>query len=177
MNIKIRQENQSDHNEVNQLIESAFKAVVYSDQTEHLLVKSLRLSDSFIPELSLVACVEEEIVGHILLTKIKINNTNTSFDSLALAPVSAKPIFQNKGIGGQLIEASHEIAKALGHHSIILVGHEGYYPRFGYKLLNNYKIQLPFEAPDKNCMVIELVKNGLQYISGVVKYDPAFGIS
>ena len=54
---------------------------------EHELVKRIRECDAFIPELSIVA-VDEEIVGHIMLSKIKdrtrrnfcrIISTRTSF--------------------------------------------------------------------------------------------------
>lgn len=38
--------------------------------SEHFLVAELRDTAAYIPELSLVAEVQEEIVGHVLLTKI-----------------------------------------------------------------------------------------------------------
>ncbi len=172
--IQIRQENPSDHLEVFKVVEAAFKNLAISDQTEQFLVERLRKSESFIPELSLVAEKEGEIVGHILLTKIKIVNPKESFDSLALAPVSVKPSFQNQGIGGQLIRASHQVAKELGYQSIVLLGHENYYPRFGYEWTSKYGIELPFDAPEQNCMVVELVKDGLKGVSGMVEYDKAF---
>ena len=73
------------------------------------------------------------IAGHILFTKIKIVNEEKSFASLALAPVSSKTGFQNQGIGAKLILEGHRIAEELGYESVILIGHEKYYPRFGYK--------------------------------------------
>jgi len=105
MSFIIRQENAQDFLEVEALIEAAFKEMELSDHTEHLLVKRLRQSEAFIPKLSLVAELEKEIIGHILLTKIKITNPSQSFDSLALAPVSVLPKLQNKGIGTALITA------------------------------------------------------------------------
>jgi predicted N-acetyltransferase YhbS len=78
----------------------------------------LRASNAFIPELSIVAETEGKIVGHILLTKIKIRNDSTEFDSLALAlalaPVSVLPELQGKGIGRKLILEAHKKAKELG---------------------------------------------------------------
>ena len=174
MKITIRQEHPSDYKTVFDLIEEAFKNEQLSDQKEQILVEKLRKSSEFIPELSLVAVFNDEIIGHILLTKIKILNNNRSFDSLALAPVSVKPNFQKKGVGGKLIIESHRIAKILGHHSIVLLGHENYYPKFGYELASKYNIKIPFDAPDENCMVIELTENGLQGVSGTVQYSKAF---
>ena len=167
----IRQETHKDFKAVFNLIEEAFKTEKYSDHKEQFLVERLRKSAAFIPELSLVAEIDGKIVGHILITKLKINE----FDSLALAPVSVLPEFQGKGIGGKLIIESHKKAKELGYQSIVLLGHETYYPRFGYERADKYGIELPFEVPKENCMVIELTKNGLKGVSGMVVYPNEFG--
>lgn len=174
MNIIIRQEQEGDQKMVDTLIATAFEEVEISDHQEHFLVQRLRESDAFVPELSLVAILEEQIIGHILLTKIKIENTKNSFESLALAPVSVLPEFQKKGIGGQLIRSAHHIAKSLGFQSVVLLGHANYYPKFGYKKASKFTIQLPFEVTDENCMAIELVENSLASVSGTVKYSKAF---
>jgi predicted N-acetyltransferase YhbS len=174
MEIILRQENYADHHQVFSLIEEAFKTEPFSDYTEQFLVERLRKSNAFIPELSIVAEKEGEIVGHILLTKIKINTELDSFDSLALAPVTVKPDFQNKGIGGQLILIAHAKAIELGHTSVILLGHENYYPRFGYERVSKFGITLPFDVPDENCMAIELIEDGLKGVSGMVEYSKEF---
>lgn len=174
MNIKIRQEKTSDHKSVFDLIEKAFKNEEFSDHQEQFLVERLRKSTAFIPELSLVAEYEDELVGFILLTKIKIVNDNEIFDTLALAPVAVLPDFQNMGIGGKLIIQAHTIAKEKGHKSVVLLGHEKYYPRFGYAIADKFGIQFPFEAPKENCMVIELIESGLNGVNGVVEYPKEF---
>ncbi len=174
MKIKIRQEAKKDRSAVFDLIEKAFRNEKYSDHKEQYLVTKLRGSSAFIPELSLVAEDEKQILGHILLTKIKIINKDQEFDSLALAPVSVLPDFQNKSIGRKLIEEAHLKARQLGYTSIIVVGHKNYYPKFGYKLLDQFRISLPFEAPKENALGIELVKNGLDGVNGIVRYPSVF---
>lgn len=174
MKINIRQESKKDHKIVFNIIECAFRNEKNSDHKEQHLVNRLRDSSAFIPELSLVAEANDQVLGHILLTKIKIINKEQEFDSLALAPVSVLPEFQNKGIGGKLIEAVHLKAKQLGYRSIIVLGHEKYYPKFGYKLLEQFGISLPFEVPKENALGIELVKNGLDGVNGIVRYPSAF---
>jgi len=175
--LTIRQEEEKDYRKVFELTEEAFRTMEQSDHQEHFLVERLRKSDAFIPELSLVAENEDGVIaGHILFTKIKIENSSESFDSLALAPVSVKPEFQNEGIGGQLILFGHLVAKELGHQSVILIGHEDYYPRFGYEKTSNFGISFPFDIPEENGMAIELVENGLKNVTGVVKYPKEFGI-
>ncbi|MBV8328758.1 N-acetyltransferase [Chryseobacterium sp.] len=173
----IRQEEEKDFKKVFQLIEEAFEQMEYSDHQEQILVEKLRTSEAFIPELSLVAEDENgEITGHILFTKIKIENGSEAYESLALAPVSVRPGFQNQGIGKELILHGHSIAKELGYDSVILIGHENYYPKFGYEKTSNFGISFPFEIPEENGMAIELVKNGLKNKQGLVKYPKEFGI-
>lgn len=174
MNVTIRQERTADYKIVYNLIKLAFKNEEVSDNNEQLIVEKLRNSATFIPEFSLVAEFNNEIVGHILLTKIIIKNNKQHFISLALAPVSVLPKHQHKGIGGQLIEKAHQIAKNSGYKSIIVLGHETYYPKFGYQQAHKFGIKFPFNAPKENCMVIELTKNGLQGITGMVEYPKEF---
>ena len=174
MDIIIRQENNSDYQKVFDIVELAFANMEFGDHDEQDLVNRLRKTDAFIPELSLVAEFEGKVVGHIMLTKIKIANEKQRFDSLVLAPVSVLPEFQNKGIGGKLIEEAHLKAKELGYKSVVLIGHENYYPKFGYELTSKYGIKLSFDAPEKNCMVIELVKNGLKGVNGITEFPKEF---
>jgi predicted N-acetyltransferase YhbS len=174
MNVKIRQEAAGDFPKVFALIEAAFKEEEYSDHQEQFLVERLRNSDAFVPELSLVAEHEGEIVGHILLTKIAILNGDHFWPSLALAPVSVLPSFQRRGIGRMLILEAHKIAAQLGFESVVLLGHADYYPRFGYRPTQDFGIQLPFEAPAENCMILELQPNALAGVKGMVKYPAAF---
>lgn len=174
MTFTTRQEISNDYQKVSEIIEEAFRNVEMSDHKEHFLVERLRNSDAFIAELSIVAENENEIAGHILLTEIKIKNGSKAFDSLALAPLSVKPNFQKQGIGGKLIKEAHKKAKELGFTSIVLLGHEDYYPKFGYELTSKYGISLPFDVPEKNCMVIELSDKGLEGVSGIVEYSKAF---
>lgn len=174
MKITLRKEEPKDFKTVFELIEKAFESEQMSDHREQFLVERLRKSDAFIPELSIVAEIDGKIVGHILTTKLKIKNKTNEFDSLALAPVSVIPEFQGKGIGGKLIIESHNKARSLGYQSIVLLGHEKYYPRFGYKQADQYGIDLPFEVPKENCMVIELVENGLNGVTGIVEYPKEF---
>lgn len=174
MQIHIRQELSKDHKEVFSLIEKAFKNEELSDHQEQFLVERLRKSRAFVPGLSLVAEQDDTIVGHILLTRVYIKNDENNHESLALAPVSVLPEYQKRGIGGMLINAAHQKAKELDFGSIVLLGHDKYYPRFGYKPSADYGITFPFDAPSENCMAIELVPNALKGASGMVEYPKEF---
>ncbi|MDQ0202229.1 putative N-acetyltransferase YhbS [Neobacillus ginsengisoli] len=100
MDILIRQELTEEYNTTEEVVKKAFLNEEYSDKKEHLLVNRIRKSDAFIPELSLVALNQDkDIVGHILLSKIKIVDGDKTVNSLALAPVAVVPEHQKKGMG------------------------------------------------------------------------------
>lgn len=166
----IRQETESDWNEVYKVIKKAFETVEYSDHDEHNLVNRLRKSDSFVPQLSLVAERDKEIIGYILFTKINVNKETL----LALAPLAVRTDFQNKGIGSRLVKEGHKKAIALGYKGCIVLGNKEYYSRFGYESAGNYHITAPFDVPEDNFMAIELSKDGLKDAHGIVVYAKEF---
>ena len=174
MPIQTRQEQAPDHHAVSDLLAQAFRDEPYSDHTEQFLVERLRKSNAFIPELALVAKDGEQVVGYILLTKLHISNGKQQFESLALAPVAVLPSHQRQGIGTMLIEHAHRLARKIGDTSVLLIGHQDYYPRFGYRRASAYGISFPFDAPDENCMALELVEDGLKNVTGEVLYPKAF---
>lgn len=147
----------------------------YSDKKEHLLVKRIRKSDAFIPELPLVAFNQNgNIIGHILLSKITIIDGDNAIDSLALAPVSVATQYQKQGAGSQLIHAALKRAKELGFHSVIVLGHKDYYPKFGFKPASSWNIYAPFDVPGEFFMALELTEQSLTNVQGVVRYSKAF---
>lgn len=172
MEVKIRQENKDDFNTIFEVNKFAF-----GRDNEANLVDLLRNSNAFIPELSLVATFNNKIVGHILFTKIKIiNDDKNESESIALAPMAVRPEFQNKGIGGQLIKRGLDKAKYLQYKSVIVLGHEHYYPKFGFVPADKWNIKSPYNVPTNVFMALELVINGLKNISGLVKYPNEFDI-
>ncbi|SHK14267.1 GNAT family N-acetyltransferase [Desulforamulus aeronauticus] len=174
MNINIRQETEKDYKLSETVVEKAFKNEEHSDHKEQFLVARLRRSDLFIPELSLVAETSKEIIGHIMLTKLFIENERNRYESLALAPVSVLPEYQNRGIGSKLINKSIKIAKELGYKSVIVLGHDKYYPRFGFKPASSWGIKAPFDIPDEVFMALELEDKSLNGITGTVAYSKEF---
>lgn len=174
MEINIREELEKDYEVVERLTEEAFKNAVHSDGTEHLLVNRLRKSDDFIKELSLVAEDNGKVIAHLMLTKAKINNGDMSVETLALAPVSVIPEYQGKGIGSKLINVALESARRLGYKSVIVLGHDKYYPKFGFVPASKYEIKAPFDVPDEAFMVKELNDGSLIGVSGIVEYTKEF---
>lgn len=176
MEIKLRQETPSDYPAITAVIIDTYRDVWYSNHKEQEMVERLRKSESFVPQLSIVAEVENgDLAGHVLLTKITIENNDQLYPALALAPLSVKPGYQNIGIGGKLVMESHRVAKILGYQFIVILGIPNYYHKFGYELLSKYDIKMPIKISDKNCFIISLTADGFSKISGgTVKYANEF---
>ncbi|MEG0259617.1 MAG: N-acetyltransferase [Lysinibacillus sp.] len=176
MNIIIRQEQIEDYTTTEKIVQTAFKGMELSDEKEHELVARIRRSEVFIPALSLVAVHEntKEIIGHILLSELKIVNQEHAVQSLVLAPVSVLPEYQNEGIGKRLINEALNKARELGYQSVVVLGHPEYYPKFGFEKTSLYGIKPPFEVPDEAFMVLPLEEHALDNVSGVVEYPSVF---
>lgn len=175
-NITIRQETPDDCARVVELTAKAFKTMPFSDDNEDKLVENLHKANTFIPELSLIAELDGQLVGHILFTPMQIKSEQEIFESLVLGPVSVLPEFQKQGIGGQLITVGHQIARKMGFNSVILIGHPEYYPRFGYKPASTWGIKTMIPLPsDDVFMAVELTEGALTGVSGMVVFPPEFG--
>ena len=175
MAIHIRQEQSGDGPIICNLIKRAFAGVLESDHREQFLVERLHQSSAFVPQLSLVGETEhKKIAGYILLTEVEIVSEERTAISLGVAPLAVLPQYQRQGIGGLLLQEAHRRAAMLEYGSAVLLGHQDYYPRFGYRRAIDFGIRFPFDVPDECCMVIELQAKGLDGVCGTVRYPDAF---
>lgn len=166
--MNIRQETPQDFPAVYKINHLAFE-----QEGESQLIEKIREGETFIQELSLVAEHDGKVIGHILFSKINIVG-ESSYPSLALAPMSVLPEFQNKGIGSQLVTLGLQIAKNLNFEHVIVLGHKDFYPKLGFQNASTWNIRSPFEVPDDHFMAIELVEGSLKNKDGLVEYPPVF---
>ena len=151
--MRIRPEVPGDYDAVDQVVEQAFGRA-----DEARLVRSLRDSDGYVPALSLVADVDGEVLGHVMLSYVDLGGSRV----LCLAPLAVRPDAQRDGIGIALTEAALEAAEAMGSPLVIVTGHPTYYPRFGFVPARPLGIEPPDPVPDEAFMVKRLAS-----------YDPA----
>ncbi len=172
-NFNIREEKASDHKAIRRVLEEAF-----GQPDEAFLVEKLRKNPVFNPQLSLIATIDEIIIGHILFIPVEIiDERGNHFPSLSLSPIAVLPDFQKKGIGSELIQKGMEIARQEKFHSIIVLGQADYYLRFGFQQASRFNICSPYpDVPEECFMAVELTPGSLKDIHGTVRYPKEFGI-
>ena len=164
--LEIRAEEANDYSAIAKVNNLAFK-----QENEAKLVEKIRKSDRYIPELSLVAELDNKIVGHIMFSYIDLVDKKTT-KVLALAPVAVLPEYQNQGIGSLSIETGLEIAGKRQAPMVIVLGDPSFYIRFGFKPASDYGIQSPFDVSDEYFMVKFLTK--YSDLQGKIVYPAAF---
>lgn len=102
----------------------------FGQDTEAGLVDALVDGNDVV--LELVAEDEGQVVGHILFSRLYVQNGGGLTPAVALAPLAVEPSFHGTGIGGALIREAHVRLKAAGETLSIVLGDPAYYGRFGY---------------------------------------------
>lgn len=164
----LRGENTEDTDE--RLAIRSINEAAFGGQDEADLVDSLRTEGVVL--VSLVAARGNRIVGHILFSRMSIETTSGSIAAVALAPMAVLPGHQSRGIGGRLVRYGLDLLRRQGERIVIVVGHPGYYPRFGFSSENTRALESPF--PPDAFMAMELSPGALDGVRGKVGYPAAF---
>ncbi len=167
----IRQERQSDYDEVYKLVKISFEASAHSDGTEADYLCGIRKKDTFIPELSFVAVNENgKILGQIVLYKTDITTPYGLITELVLSPICVHPLYFRQGIARKMMEKAFEKAEELGYKAVFLSGDPQFYRKIGFVPSCEYNIRHITDR-DGNaewCMALELVYGALENISGTI---------
>lgn len=97
------------------------------------LVDTLRATPAPLSPISLVASVDGQVVGHVLLSASRLDAPPRLVDVLVLSPLGVLPEHQGHGIGTALIEQALPAAEAAGAPLLFLEGSPAYYGRRGFQ--------------------------------------------
>jgi putative acetyltransferase len=161
----IRVETNEDHAAIRDVHRRAF-----GQEDEGRLVDALR-SEGY-SRLSLAAAQGDQIVGHILFSELAIVTDRALVGALALAPLAVVPECQRRGIGSALVREGLALARSAGHRIVIVLGHPGYYPRFGFSTALAGPLRSRYSGP--SFMALELEADALDGVAGEVRYPPPF---
>lgn len=126
--VVIRDEAHADARAIADVTAAAFRPLAISRHTEQFIINALRAANAL--TVSLVAEVDGRVVGHVAFSPVTISDGTTGW--YGLGPVSVLPQYQRRGIGQALIRQGLSRLERLQARGCCLVGHPGYYRRFGF---------------------------------------------
>lgn len=166
--ITIREENTQDHEAIRGINKQAFAA-----EGESRIIDNLRDNCSDI--ISLVAESDGQVVGHILFSPVTVSHGGSEIVGMGLAPMSVHPDYQNQGIGSKLVQQGLQRIIQTDCPFVIVLGHQHYYPRFGFEPAVKFGLQSQWEGiPDEVFMAMILDQPRMSGISGIATYRHEF---
>lgn len=172
MTVTIRHLEEKDHRLVEEITREAFWNLYIPGAVEHFIAHSIRHHPDFIPELSFVIELDNNVIGSILYTRAKvIDGTGVEHPILSFGPVSILPEYHRQGFGRLLIEHSLNEAKRLGFNTIILGGFTYHYHPYGFVSTKKYNITLSDGKFYTGIMALPLFEGALDGISGTVYFS------
>ena len=172
MHVDISPETTADQAAIRDVVRAAFD----TEPKVADLVDMIRASSQYVPELSLVARHDGEVVGHVMLSHADlVDELGERRRILTLSPLAVSPTVQRRGIGSALVPAGLAAADALGEGLVVLEGSPDYYARFGFRDCRTIGIQidLPDWAPREAGQAYPLSAYD-DALRGQVVYPPAF---
>ena len=145
--------------------------LAFGREAEARLVDDLR--DGGYARLSLVAQEEGRIVGHVMFSEAVIRTGGGEVGALALGPVGVIPERQGRGVGSALVREGLDRCVREGHRIVVLLGHPGYYPRFGFSAERAINLSSPYSGDA--FMALELAPGALSGVVGEFEFTPPFG--
>ncbi len=115
--------------------------------------------------LSHVAEVDGRVVATVRLWHV---SAGPGRPALMLGPLAVDCTCQSLGIGGKLMRAALDKARALGHRAVLLVGDAPYYERFGFSGEGTEGLWLPGPVERARFLALELQPGALAGAFGLV---------
>jgi len=138
----IREAAQSDLPGIQRIHEQAF-----GQAAEAALVSAILGDPTAQPTLSLIAEAEGQPLGHILFSRTRLDEAPPDLAAAILAPLAVVPEAQGMGVGGALIAAGVARLCAAGTALVFVLGHPGYYCRFGFEAAGRVGLDAPYPIP------------------------------
>jgi putative acetyltransferase len=168
--IATRPEAAADHDAIGSVVARAF-----GSRAEAALVEAIRASPNFVASWSLVATLDDNVVGHVMASYVTLRDGDIEHRIPSLSPLAVDPDAQRRGIGGALVRALAVAVDAAREPLIVLEGSPAYYSHFDfeYAVPLGITITLPDWAPPEAAQVLRL-QNYDPAVRGHVVYPPAF---
>lgn len=178
MELEIRCERPEDFRAVEALTREAFWNQYAPGCLEHYLVRQLRDSADFLPQLDLAAVSEGKLVGNIMAAKGIVRcDGGGQREVVTIGPLSVDPSCQRQGIGSRLLEELKRAARALGFGALFLCGDPEYYGKQGFLPAERFGIRTEDDCYAAALQVCELSEGALRGMRGRYCEAPVYQIS
>jgi putative acetyltransferase len=169
MGLEIRLETMLDFDRV-----ETIHTLAFGGPNEARVVAAIRRSKQHRAEYSLVAQVGTEVIGHILLSAVGLEDEyGVMRKVLVLAPLAVDPNHHGVGVGSALVTESLRRSEAADEPLLLVRGHAAYYPRFGFQPSSHLGIHAPFAVLEDQYMV-KTFRAFHPDFCGTVRYPSAF---
>lgn len=125
-----------------------------------------------VPKLSLGAYEGPDPLGHVLFTSVRISGFENAARARILAPLAVHPDRQRTGVGDRLVRQGLSLLAESGCELVFVLGHPGYYGRFGFQPAGPFGFLAPYPIPEVNAsawMVLELAPGLLGRVRGPIQ--------
>ena len=109
--------------------------------------------------------VDVGLIGTVRLWHVEAGGV----PALMLGPLAVDADWRCHRVGGRLMEAAIERARAFGHEAIVLVGDAPYYARFGFERRLALGLRMPGPVEAERFLGLELVPGALDGARGTVR--------
>lgn len=140
----------------------------FPSDAEARLVEALRAAGRL--TLSLVAVLEEQVVGHVAFSPVTCEGFPIG---LGLAPVAVAPERRRQGVAAELIRRGLERCRGTSGRVVVVLGEPHYYRRFGFEPASRWGLKDEYGGGEA-FQALELAAGELA--PGVVRYAPEFAI-
>jgi putative acetyltransferase len=138
------------------------------------LVEALRSHPCGRDGLGFVAEADDVIVGHVLVTRSRLDTFRETIDVAVLSPLAVEPSMQRRGIGSQLVGSAVEAATQAGLPLLFLEGDPAYYSRLGFRPGKPLGFRKPsIRIPDDAFQVVVLPGYD-EWMAGTLVYAEPF---
>ena len=126
------------------------------------LIEDMVADSTARPMLSLVATIDNSVVGHILFTNAVIRQPSGSVSAAILAPLAVHPEVQNQGVGGRLILEGIVRLKAAGVDLVFVLVYPAYYTRYGFTRAGVLGYEAPYPIPKEHsdAWMVQVLRSG-----------------
>jgi putative acetyltransferase len=164
----VRAETAADIDAVRSVVTEAFATSELGHQGEADIVDAVRAAHAS-EILSIVAEADGQIVGHALFSPVTLGG----LVGMGLGPMAVAPAFQSRRVGARVVTAGLAELRSRGCPFVVVLGHPGYYPRFGFRPASSYGVACELEGvPDEAFMVLALRPHETPLPRGTARFLP-----